>query len=157
MTASVVKHYMSVRRIDPTPKFFKEGTGGQLLKLYNNTPSNPFAYPVLLTASALDIQLNVVIVEKQDQHKYKSKLPTHTFPTMETFEGEVLFEKHAIMKYLCQTFTNNQLMGATLLESAQVDQWLDVINELMKSMQKMTAGLFGCETPEKKLMLDAKK
>ena len=125
---------MSVRKIDPTPKHFKQGSAAQILKLYNNTPSNPFAFPVLLTARALGLSLNQVLVTKDDMHKYKQKLPTGSFPTMETFEGEVLFEKHAIMKYLCQSFPNNSLLGSTVLESAQVDSFLDLALDLMSAM-----------------------
>lgn len=157
VTTETVEHFMSVRKIDPTPKYFKEGSAAQLLKMYNNTPSNPFAYPVLLTARALGLSVNQVFVTKEDMHKYKQKLPTGQFPTMETFEGEVLFEKHAIMKYLCQTFPNNSLLGSTLIESAQVDMYLDVILGLMISMQTMTAGVFGCETFSKDKVMAAKK
>jgi glutathione S-transferase len=79
------------------------------------------ALPVTLVASALNLPIETVFVTAEDKHKYKNKLPTGQFPTLESADGEILFEPFSIMRFLCNQYPNNTLMGTTLLESTMVE------------------------------------
>jgi glutathione S-transferase len=60
-----------------------------------------------------------------DTPDYRAKNPNGLIPTLEEEDGFVLWEAHAIMKYLCAKAGDERLYPADARGRAVVDQWLD--------------------------------
>ncbi len=60
-----------------------------------------------------------------DTPDYLAKNPNGLIPTLEEADGFVVWEAHAIMKYLCAKAGEQSLYPADARQRAIVDQWLD--------------------------------
>lgn len=60
-----------------------------------------------------------------DTPDYLAKNPNGLIPTLEEEDGFVLWEAHAIMKYLCGKMGDDRLYPVEARVRATIDQWLD--------------------------------
>jgi len=86
-------------------------------------PGSFRAFPILIAAeyNNIDIQVapefNVKTIQK--------KSPTGKAPILETPSGNVLFSSHAIARYVANLRRDTNIGGASIVEQAEVDAWLD--------------------------------
>lgn len=112
----------------------KKKSGSDLV-LYNNNYSNNVSAFVSVIAAIQGIEVEEVIVNESNKDKLIHKFPNSKFPFLETPEG-LLFEGNAIAKHLAKLNPTTGLCGSTLIESAQVDQWLDWLHDIHDKLKK---------------------
>lgn len=83
------------------------------------TANNYHVYKIQIAAKLAGVDLKVDEVKT-----VHTKLPLQQSPVLET-EGGLVFQSNAIMRYLARTAPTALAYGQSILDSAQVDQWID--------------------------------
>ena len=90
-------------------------------------PGNFRAFKILIAAQYNGVAVNVPEFKMGETNKtaeFLKKSPAGKVPVLETKAGSI-FESNAIARYVARIRADTGLYGATLFESAQVDQWVD--------------------------------
>ena len=104
----------------------------------------------MITAALAKVQVEEVFTTEEERKAkdWKQKSITGKCPTLETAEG-YLVESAAIARYIARIGAGN-LHGATSLEQAQVDQWIDITHSTLEApemtIMKATFGWAVVET-----------
>ena len=72
-------------------------------------------------------ELEVVIVDeemKKANKNLRTMIDQNLFPLLEVAEGQYIFEVIAIAKYFGRLNPENNFLGSSILERAQVEMWL---------------------------------
>jgi len=96
------------------------------LKLYTYK-DDPRTKRILIAANYLGLKLEMPPVDLEKDLKSKDFLnmnPMGKIPVLDAGEGFV-FESNAIARYLARQEPSKNLLGHSMIETAQVDQWLD--------------------------------
>ena len=94
-------------------------------KVYVNRADHFFFYNVKMTADYCNFPFETIIVdqETQDSKEFKAKKNFRKFPFMETPQGVLIHESSAIAAYIARAAGNQNFLGATPFEEAEVNQW----------------------------------
>ncbi len=119
------------------------------MKLYTTTGApNPDRVTFFLKEKGkLDAVEQIELALMEGEHRkpeYRAKNPVGRVPALELDDGTVLAESRAICTYLESVFPDPNLMGATPLETAQIEMW-DRRVELM--LMSSIAGWFRHGSP----------
>lgn len=93
-------------------------------------PNNHRVWKSLIAAEYNGVSINVPNFEFGKDNKtpeFLKNSPLGKVPVLVTPQGAV-WESNAIAKYVARTRADTELLGASFLEQAQVDQWLDFLN-----------------------------
>ena len=84
------------------------------MKLYTNYPYNFFTQTTQVVADLAKVQLEVVIVSKEEQEtkEFKDK-KLLSFPFLETDDGQLIFESSAVATYFARCASTSGLYGQT--------------------------------------------
>jgi glutathione S-transferase len=95
------------------------------MKLYTNYPYNFFTQTTQVVADLAKVQLEVVIVSKEEQEtkEFKDK-KLLSFPFLETDDGQLIFESSAVATYFARCASKSGLYGQTPFQQAKVDEWI---------------------------------
>jgi len=94
-------------------------------KIYSY-PNNPRVWKSLIAAEYVGIQIETPPFNIGTDNKSKeflAKFPVGKIPALETPEGTI-FESNAIARHVARQ-GHSKLYGSSLIEAAQVDQWID--------------------------------
>ena len=87
---------------------------------------------------------NVDLDDIEKRTSYASKIPTTTFPFLETENG-IISESHAIEYFLCEKY-NPEFLGGNTLEKAKVNQWSEfACCEIFHCVKNIIYPIFGWE------------
>ena len=100
---------------------------------------------ILHTAYVLGIELpleDIKLEEKEKRNTFDQKIPTKTFPFLETKEGNIS-QSDAIIYYLCQKY-KPELLGQNAFEKAKIMQWTEFANcEISRCNRSIIYPIFG--------------
>ena len=114
------------------------------MKLYTNTPFNFFTQTTLVVADMAKVQVEVVVVSKEEQEskEFKDK-KLIAFPFLETDDGQLIFESSAVATYFARCAPKSGLYGQTPFQQAKCDEWM-AWNQFTFSAASMAMyGVFG--------------
>lgn len=97
------------------------------MKLYGHPMSNhSLRVQALLEEFKVPYDLHIVDFEKQENHseEYLEMNPNAKVPVIDD-DGYILWESHAIMRYLCGKYERDDWYPNDYKERAHVDKWLD--------------------------------
>jgi elongation factor 1-gamma len=115
------------------------------MKIYSNGRQNQFVNSCMVVAKLAGVEVEEVITteEQRKAADYMSKFGHTKCPALETPEGCVT-ESVAIAKFFARKNADAKLLGASLWEEAQVDQWLAYTHtSLLQNFFKAGYGIFG--------------
>ena len=115
-------------------------------KLYVNRPNHEFLYIAKIAADYTNTPVQVVIVNEEmaQDAAFKAKKAHGAFPMLETPEGTIIFESHAIATYFARAANCTDLLGASAFEEAQVNQWLSIASmNVFPAIVKIVYTAFG--------------
>ena len=84
----------------------------------------------------------IKLEEKDKRNSLVNKIPTTTFPFLETEKGNIS-QSNAIIKYLCEKY-KPELLGANIFEKCKIIQWIEFANnEIFKCNKNIIYPIFG--------------
>jgi len=84
------------------------------------------AFKALIAAEYNKVDIQIVDVKLDNAPAdFASKSPHGKVPVLETMNGEYVHESNAIARFIAKLRLDSELLGTSLLESAQVDSWID--------------------------------
>ena len=108
------------------------------MKLYTSTSPDPFSSLCLITAKLAkqEVAQEALDIQKIRSDEFKEICPVQRVPYLKLADGKGLFESAAIARYLARLSPDSGLLGSTMLESAQVDQWLTLSSQAYASIRE---------------------
>ena len=102
-----------------------------------------------MVATLCDVKLEEVVPDAAELKTLSAGNGAFTLPALHTEEGEVISQTPAILEYLA---FNNDLLGKSEFEKAQVAQWMSILRTetwpLTKSLAAMVFGQIPCDAAE---------
>ena len=84
----------------------------------------------------------IKLEEKDKRNSLVNKIPTTTFPFLETEKGNIS-QSNAIIKYLCEKY-KPELLGENIFEKCKIIQWIEFANnEIFKCNKNIIYPIFG--------------
>ena len=84
----------------------------------------------------------IKLEEKDKRNSLINKIPTTTFPFLETEKGNIS-QSNAIIKYLCEKY-KPELLGENIFEKCKIIQWIEFANnEIFKCNKNIIYPIFG--------------
>ena len=84
----------------------------------------------------------IKLEEKDKRNSLINKIPTTTFPFLETEKGNIS-QSNAIIKYLCEKY-KPELLGENIFEKCKIIQWIEFANnEIYKCNKNIIYPIFG--------------
>ena len=84
----------------------------------------------------------IKLEEKDKRNSLVNKIPTTTFPFLETEKGNIS-QSNAIIKYLCEKY-KPELLGENIFEKCKIIQWIEFANnEIYKCNKNIIYPIFG--------------
>ena len=85
---------------------------------------------------------NIKLEEKEKRNSLVQKIPTATFPFLETNNGNIS-QSNSILYYLCQKYKPD-LLGENAFEKAKILQWIEFANcEILRCNKSIIYPIFG--------------
>lgn len=129
------------------------------MKIYSNGRQNMFVSSAMCIAAIAGVQVEEVFTTQEERQAadYQKKFGHTKCPALETEEG-CLTESVAICKYFARKNADAKLLGSSLWEEAQVDQWLAFAHtNLLPNFFKCGYGIFGWAPVEQEVFNEASK
>jgi elongation factor 1-gamma len=100
---------------------------------------------ILHTLNIIGIKIDfeeIKLEEKDKRNSLINKIPTTTFPFLETEKGNIS-QSNAIIKYLCEKY-KPELLGENIFEKCKIIQWIEFANnEIFKCNKNIIYPIFG--------------
>ena len=100
---------------------------------------------ILHTLNIIGIKIDfeeIKLEEKDKRNSLVNKIPTTTFPFLETEKGNIS-QSNAIIKYLCEKY-KPELLGENIFEKCKIIQWIEFANnEIYKCNKNIIYPIFG--------------
>ena len=100
---------------------------------------------ILHTLNIIGIKIDfeeIKLEEKDKRNSLINKIPTTTFPFLETEKGNIS-QSNAIIKYLCEKY-KPELLGENIFEKCKIIQWIEFANnEIYKCNKNIIYPIFG--------------
>ena len=92
------------------------------------TPAHFFGYSTRMTADYCGYPYELVIVDEEmaNDAAFKAKKGHHNFPIAELPDGTIISQSAAIAAYIAREAGNQQFLGETAMQAAEVEQWIDI-------------------------------
>ena len=107
---------------------------------------------VMIVASMCGVNLTeVVIALGSEEEKALQKRHSGAYPILEIDENTLFSDSHVIAAYLCRSSGNENLLGATIFEQAEVEQWMEFVRTetvpIVNALKWYTFGQVKCDSP----------
>ena len=97
---------------------------------------------VQVVADICEVELELVVSNE------KSKAPNGRYPYLESSDGSMIFEVEAISKHIARMNPSKNLLGKSLFNEAQVNQWIHWCQTTwLKAIHPPLFGVYGIGKP----------
>ena len=115
-------------------------------KIYVNKPDHFFFYNVKMTADYCNFPIETIFVDKETEEskEFKAKKGARKYPFMETPQGVLVSESTAIAAYIARQAGNQEYLGNSAFEEAEVSQWVSFTSStIVPAFYPMALHIFG--------------